>query len=135
MERPYSPFIAILVSLVFIFLLNGCKSEPDNPLSVFRQCSEFAQAGNLDAMTARLTGKSLRNWTHNPEQQLERAKKRFPYNIRTLEIRKQDANAAKLHWTGLVGDTDGEVSGYYDMSFEDDIWKCTGIGSWYRQTK
>ena len=104
-RTPFLPLLSLLI------VLAGCSSQTDDPESAFRQCAELAQAGDLDGLMARMTEKSLRNWTHNPEQQLERAKNRFPYEIRSLEIRKLDASSAKLHWTGLIGDTDGEVSG------------------------
>ncbi len=127
-----TPLLSLLALLI---VLAGYSNQTDDPETSFRQCAELAQAGDLEGLMAQMTEKSLRNWTHNPEQQLERTKKRFPFEIHSLETRKQDAASAKLHWTGLIGDIDGEVSGYYDMVFEYGTWKCTGIGSWYRQTK
>ena len=39
-----------LLSLIAIFaLLAACGSEPDDPMTVFRQCAELARAGDLDA--------------------------------------------------------------------------------------
>jgi hypothetical protein len=129
------PSPQLVVLFVLVLQVVACSSETDDPKTAFRLCADLAQAGDPGELMARMTEKSLGNWTHNPQRQLDNAKRRFPHPIHTLETRKQDATTAKLHWTGLIGDTEGEVSGYYDMVFEEDSWKCTGIGSWYRQTK